>query len=130
MIFADTTFLIDLQRSKRNPHYLRALEWLESNPGSEVKVSAVVWGEFLEGIEDVGRPLVTKFRREFELVAIDRSVAEVYARLSSDLRHKGRPIGVNDTWIAATALVHQAPLLTRNVSHLTRVPGLQVVNYD
>ena len=129
VIFADSTFLIDLQRSERNPHYASALEWLESNPNVEVKVSVVVWGEFLEGVGDLNQPIVTKFRSEFELISISRKVAESYGRVSKDLRQKGRPIGPNDTWIAATALAHEAPLLTRNVTHFTRVPGLQVVNY-
>ncbi|GAB5558802.1 MAG: hypothetical protein SynsKO_04490 [Synoicihabitans sp.] len=129
VIFADTTFLIDLQRSQRNPHYLNALEWLESNLDFEVKISAIVWGEFLEGVGDLNRPIVTKFRSEFELISISRKVSETYGRLSGELRQRGRPIGPNDTWIAATALAHDAPLLTRNVAHFTRVPGLRVINY-
>ena len=129
MNFADTTFLIDLQRSHRNPFYLSALRWLEANPSAEIAISAVVWGEFVEGVESLGHPVVAKFRHEFEVAPITIKIAECFGRLNRELRQSGRVIGANDTWIAATALVHEAPLLTRNVGHFTRVSGLQVINY-
>ena len=37
--------------------------------------------------------------------------------------------GANDMWIAATALAHAQPLLTRNAREFARVPGLQVESY-
>lgn len=130
MNFADTTFLIDLQRSHRNEHYQNALGWLENSPQAEVVISAIVWGEFTQGIENFDNPIVAKFRNEFEVMPITTEIAECFGRLNRDLKQAGRTIGANDTWIAATALVHEAPLLTRNVAHFTRVPGLRVINYS
>ena len=46
-----------------------------------------------------------------------------------DLESAGTPIGPHDTLIAATALRHQATLVTRNVREFARVPGLQWVNW-
>lgn len=45
------------------------------------------------------------------------------------LKAAGTLIGANDMWIAATALAHGQPLLTRNAREFTRVPGLQVESY-
>lgn len=38
-------------------------------------------------------------------------------------------IGTNDLWIAATALVHGLPVVTRNTAEFGRVHSLQVVSY-
>ena len=38
-------------------------------------------------------------------------------------------IGTNDLWIAATALAHSMPEVTRNSAQFARVPGLDVVAY-
>lgn len=52
-----------------------------------------------------------------------------YGELYRYLRRRGSLIGTNDLWIAATALVHGMPLVTRNVEHFERVPGLELVEY-
>lgn len=38
-------------------------------------------------------------------------------------------IGQNDLWIAATALAHKRPVVTRNVSEFSRIPNLGVINF-
>ena len=39
-------------------------------------------------------------------------------------------IGGNDLWIAATAVAHGVPVVTRNARHYRRVPGLDVRGYS
>jgi predicted nucleic acid-binding protein len=45
------------------------------------------------------------------------------------LRRNGQLIGANDLWIAATALAYGMPIVTSNVAHYRRVPGLTVLKY-
>ena len=53
--------------------------------------------------------------------AAAKRAAEVHQEL------KASPIGERDTLIAGVCLAIGRPLLTRNVRHFRRVPGLQVV---
>ena len=46
-----------------------------------------------------------------------------------DLKRQGQLFGANDLWIAATALAHKLPLVTRNRTRFERVPGLDVRPY-
>lgn len=64
-----------------------------------------------------------------QLLAFDSECAAHAARIRVGLEALGTPIGPHDTLIAATALRHQATLVTRNVSEFARVPGLQVLNW-
>lgn len=50
----------------------------------------------------------------FDPVPIDNSVAEQWTRLRALLHERNVPMGVNDSWIAATAMALEVPLLTRN----------------
>jgi tRNA(fMet)-specific endonuclease VapC len=67
--------------------------------------------------------------RPLQLLPFDSECAAHAARLRIELEALGTPIGPHDTLIAATALRHQATLVTRNVREFSRVPGLQWLNW-
>jgi predicted nucleic acid-binding protein len=52
---------------------------------------------------------------------VDRRVAEVFGEIVEELRRKGRPIPVNDIWIAATSFCAGATLLTWD-AHFRIIP--------
>lgn len=67
--------------------------------------------------------------RPMQLLPFDSECAAHAARIRAALEAAGTPIGPHDTLIAATALRHQATLVTRNVREFSRVPGLQWLNW-
>lgn len=58
---------------------------------------------------------------------VDREVVLEAAQIHVTLLKQNLAIGLPDTLIAATALVHQLPLLTVNVKHFSRVNQLQLL---
>lgn len=64
-----------------------------------------------------------------QVLPFDSECAAHAARIRAELESVGTPIGPHDTLIAATALRHQATLVTRNVREFSRVPGLQWVDW-
>ncbi|HEX7387187.1 MAG TPA: type II toxin-antitoxin system VapC family toxin [Castellaniella sp.] len=69
------------------------------------------------------------FLAPLTILAFDGACAAHAARIRATLESSGTPIGPHDTLIAATALQHQAVLVTRNVREFSRVPGLQWENW-
>jgi len=65
----------------------------------------------------------------FRVLVPDLDTSWAYGQRYRYLKDNGLLIGANDLWIAATAIVHGLPLVTRNPSHFRRVPGLSVVSY-
>ena len=61
-----------------------------------------------------------------DLLEIDESVASAWADLRAALRDAGRRMGVNDSWIAATAIAHGLPVVTQDDDYVD-VPGLEVI---
>lgn len=59
----------------------------------------------------------------------DDDLPQVYGGLLATLQRTGRVIGTMDLLIAAAALVDEAPIVTRNLDHFRRIPGLEVVSY-
>jgi predicted nucleic acid-binding protein len=96
-------------------------------------VSVITVGELRAGVL-AAADLETRDRRLATLAAVlgldpvpvDEAVARAWARLRVALRDVGRRMGVNDSWIAATAIALDVPLVTQDDDH-DGIPGLTVV---
>jgi hypothetical protein len=64
----------------------------------------------------------------FETLPVTALTSRIYARIRSELRRKGRPIPANDLWIAAQAVEHGLPLVSRD-AHFLNVKGLTLVSW-
>jgi predicted nucleic acid-binding protein len=60
----------------------------------------------------------------FEVLPVTEDTAVAYAVLRTALKRAGHPIPANDAWIAALALQHRLPVLSRD-EHFDHVPGLK-----
>lgn len=93
----------------------------------------VALGELYKGALASNRPQenrrqVDEFLALTALLHPDAATAEVYARVSVQLKRKGRPIPENDVWIAAVALECRLPLVTRD-AHFGAVDGLDLLHW-
>jgi predicted nucleic acid-binding protein len=89
----------------------------------------VVLGEFLYGIAGSRHRAAYEEWLEanlacFDVLPVTEATATAYASLRAALKQSGRPIPANDAWIAALALQHRLPVVTRD-EHFDAVPGLQ-----
>jgi tRNA(fMet)-specific endonuclease VapC len=64
-----------------------------------------------------------------QILPFDSECAVEASTIRAALEVKGTPIGPNDILIAATAIRHKVPLVSRNVRELARVPGLTCLNW-
>ena len=78
--------------------------------------------EFWSKIETTVMPLV-------KWIKVDHAIALSAADLRAHLKLKGQTASVNDCLIAATALVNDWVLVTRNTEHFKHMPGLQLENW-
>ena len=60
----------------------------------------------------------------FEILAVTEQTTLSYADVRSALKKSGRPIPANDAWIAALAVQHRLPVLSRD-PHFDAVPAVQ-----
>src|SRR5687767_6877450 len=93
-------------------------------PAGRDRVSVVTYGELRAGVlaaTDVSvrsRRLSTlQTVAELAPLTVDTAVADEWARLRLLLAASGRRVNVNDTWIAATALAHDVPVVTQDADY-------------
>ena len=108
------------------------LRWLETIPLESQYTSAVTLGELYKGayrssnrdrylayIEDRLLPNVS-------VLPYDVAVAKVFGKVRAALEQQGSILEDSDLQIAATAVHHGLELVTGNVAHFERVPGLKL----
>lgn len=92
-------------------------------------IPVIVLGEFRYGIlgsryRETYEEWLKASLRDFDLLAITPETTLPYAALRATLKRLGRPIPANDAWIAALAMQHRLPILSRD-AHFDAVPDLQ-----
>ena len=100
-------------------------------------VSVVTEAELLVSVEGAASPQVRRMLTQHvqevlqlvvEVLPVTSEIAANFARISVELRRKGRPIGVNDMWLAATAQTHRLTLVT-NDADFSNIDDLSVENW-
>jgi tRNA(fMet)-specific endonuclease VapC len=93
-------------------------------------VSVVTAAELQFGAEKAARPALTALVREFleRLPVLDwtQLVVPHHAKIRVALERSGTPIGNMDLLIASHAAAEGCTVVTNNIKHFTRVPGLKV----
>lgn len=89
----------------------------------------IVMGEYRYGLLHSDRAtglevLLDTLIRESIVLRVDPKTAESYARVRQGLRRAGTPIPENDIWIAALALQHGEPVVSRD-QHFDHVTGIE-----
>ena len=64
----------------------------------------------------------------YTVLPVNRELCRKWAEISFDAGRQGRHIQTADTWVAATALYYQVPLITHNRDDYTMVRGLSVLS--
>jgi predicted nucleic acid-binding protein len=65
---------------------------------------------------------------DFSVLHSDSLLCSTWAALRNESTPKGRPISSADSWIAATAIVLSAPLVTNNPKDYRHLDKLQIVS--
>lgn len=125
MHLLDSNICVALLKEERNIR--KQLRQLDTD---EICIPAVVLAELSFGVwksdfvnSSLGKlQVVLAYHR---IIPFDEEAAMQYGRIRANLSMRGTPIGPMDYLIAATALAHDATLITRNTREFSRVPGLR-----
>ena len=128
MVCVDTSFLVALLR--RNPaaeekleSYLQAEEPVTTTPVCACELFA---GAYKSKKRDNEVKRVKEFLSRMELLDFSAQACERFGKVRSELESKGTPLGDFDIMIASIALAHSQQVLTRDVDHFRKIPGLIV----
>jgi len=100
---------------------------------TRISLPVVVLGEYRFGLLGASRrmktgPDLAGLQAVSEVLPIDVETIEPYAKICDQLKRAGTPIPTNDIWIAALAIQHGLPIVSRD-RHFDRVAGVKRVEW-
>ena len=130
----DTNCISELVRSNPEP---RVLQWIDAADESLLYLSVLTLGEIRKGIASLPPSrrrtrLETWLRVELQarfagrILSIDSEIADRWGTLAAAAKRGGRSLSAVDGLLAATALLHNLTIVSRNISDFasTQVPIL------
>ena len=133
MYLLDTDILSNLLR--RTPS-MTLVAKMASTPQESQYTSSITLGELLYGAHRLGprsdallEQLNTALLPNLPVLPFDADAARSYGEVRAELEQRGTPIGDADLRIGAIALARGLTVVTGNVRHFGRIPGLPVENW-
>ncbi len=131
----DTCALSELIRSRADRGFI---EWFDSQDENELHVSVLAVGELEKGVaklpasrrrERLARWLEEDVKERFaeRLLEVDLEVATMWGRIQAEAETRGEKLPIVDGLMAATAIVNDCVVVTRNPAHFERA-GARVLN--
>lgn len=131
----DTNVVSEWARSRPEP---RVVAWLADVDEDRVFLSVITLAELRRGVDLLPRgkrrddletwlteDLLVRF--EARVLDVTPAIAREWGAISAQSQRRGRPIGVMDAFVAATARVHELIVVTRNDGDFRSV-GVELLN--
>lgn len=131
MVVLDTTFIIHLLRGNQKAAS-KSKELPVPSYTTRLNVFEVLIGVYSKNQFESSRALaiLNDLLSSIKVLELDDKSGHLAAKLAAELNKNGQTIATSDILIAAIALANgQDTIVTQNVKHFSRVPGLKVETY-
>jgi len=127
-ICLDTDFIISLLRNETEA-VRRAKEYDELKTQTSTTVMSafeVYLGALGSQARDRNLKEAEDFFSSIEVLHLTHESAKRSSEITSHLMKRGSSIGIRDSIIAGITIIEDRMLVTRNISHFGRIPGLKI----
>ena len=124
----DTTVLISMIKNQHDARRKIENAGIENCAVSEITLGELFYGAYKDGYErHIGE---AEFVENNFIILPITSCSKTYGRLRAELEAEGIRLDNLDLLIAATAIDHKLTLVTHNIRHFERIPGLKLIDWE
>ncbi len=122
MTVFDTNFLIYLFRNKAAA---QVADYYTNPKITTITLYELYFGAKRSVKQEEGISDINSLLNSVDLLAFDKSAAEKAGEIQTKLINSGKPIDLQDVLIAGIVLSRDEELVTNNIDHFGRIPGLR-----
>ena len=128
----DTSFLIDILRGENNKVKAKTLELdkrFEVKAVTSITIMELWRGAMLSNSQTKEKEKIDEILDSVLIYNFTEREAKKAGEIEAELIQQGKKIEIEDVMIAATALIRNEKVLTRNTKHFHDIWGLNIESY-
>ncbi|MFZ3384087.1 MAG: type II toxin-antitoxin system VapC family toxin, partial [Candidatus Methanoperedens sp.] len=119
----DSDFLISILRGKGVSEI--TVDMIEDPKTTMINVFELYYGAMRSVNPDKAILETNSLFKSMEILGFDRFAAAKAADIHAKLMNSGKPLDIQDVLIAGIVISNKEELVTRNISHFSRIPGMR-----
>jgi len=123
----DTNFLIDLLRNKAGIKDIA--DSFEDPKTTTINTFELYYGARHSAKPEKGISEISNLLNSIEVLEFDKFAAQKAAYIHAELMMSGNPVDILDVLIAGIVIANKEELVTRDVGHFSRIPGLRCISW-
>lgn len=132
MYLLDTNILSELIKKKPNPDFILKLKTIapQSLFTSSICVFELRFGSALrDDFDNFWKRITNSILSRVSILNFGEKEAYIAGDILAQLQKNGQILGIEDVYIAATAISNRCILITANTKHYKRINGLKYENW-
>ncbi|MBU4221975.1 MAG: type II toxin-antitoxin system VapC family toxin [Euryarchaeota archaeon] len=127
MTALDSNFLIDILRGKGTSEV--TVDMIDDPKTTIINVFELYFGARLSAKQDENISKINSLLKSIDILGFDRPAAVKAADIHARLTSSGKPLDVLDVLIAGIVMANNEVLVTRDIDHFSRIPGLKCISW-
>lgn len=123
MTVFDTNFLIDLLRGK--PGTSEIADLYEHPKTTSINAFELYYGAWRSSKPEQSLSEVNSLLNSIDILGLDMPASQKAAEIHALLVNSGKTLDVQDILIAGIVIANNEELVTRDINHFNRIPGLK-----
>lgn len=110
------------------------VENIRSHADTPKAISVITYGELVYGAQksqhiEKNSAKIHRLREIFPVIDLSCAIMDTFGSLKAELNRKGTGVDDFDLLIAATAMTMGYCVVSNNVKHFSKIPGMQLENW-
>ncbi|MDD5614622.1 MAG: type II toxin-antitoxin system VapC family toxin [Candidatus Methanoperedens sp.] len=128
MTVLDSNFIIDILRDKGVSEI--TVDMIDDPKTTIINVFELYFGARLSVKQEENISNINTLLKSIKIIDFDRYAAAKAADIHAKLKNAGKYIDILDVLVAGIVIVNNEELVTRNLDHFRRIPGLRCTSWQ
>jgi len=125
----DTDIIIYWMKGNRDISHKIVSEGFSNIAAADISKAELYYGAYKSLRTEANLAAITTLTERISFIPFNDPSQSIFGMIKADLERKGTRLDDVDLMIASTAIAFNLVLVTNNINHMQRIPGINIENW-